>query len=112
MILSVISTSSLSKKLEILKLVPAQAGVYFFIPFKLKGRRLDTLFLSQESGVRMNENYREARRNNCRSIFLPLSVQNLSILGLMELKPCTFFAPKRLQPLSVNTFRVNQQALK
>ena len=59
----------------------------------------------------MNGNYKEDRRNNCRSIFLPLSVQNLSILGLTELKPCTFFTPKRLKPLSVNTFRVNQQAL-
>ena len=59
----------------------------------------------------MNGNYKEGRRNHCRSIFLPLSVQNLSILGLTELKPCTFFTPKRLKPLSVNTFRVNQQAL-
>ena len=95
MILSVISTSSLSKKLEILKLVPAQAGVYFFIPFKLKGRRLDTLFLSQESGVRMNENYREARRNHCRSIFLPLSVQNLEYFRLNGAKTLHFFRAQK-----------------
>ncbi|WP_287523941.1 hypothetical protein [Okeania sp. SIO2C2] len=59
----------------------------------------------------MNGNYRESSRKNCRSIFLPLSAQNVSILGNSELKADTFFAAKRLQPLSVNAFIVNQQTL-
>ncbi|NEP87098.1 MAG: hypothetical protein F6K18_09790 [Okeania sp. SIO2C2] len=59
----------------------------------------------------MNANYREGSRKNCRSIFLSLFAQNVSILGNSELKADTFFAAKRLKPLSVNVFIVNHQVL-
>ncbi|RQH05100.1 hypothetical protein D5R40_31680 [Okeania hirsuta] len=50
-------------------------------------------------------------RRNCPLIFPPLSAQNANFLSLSNRQACTFFAPKSLNPLSVNTLRVNQQAL-
>ncbi|NET75586.1 MULTISPECIES: hypothetical protein [Okeania] len=66
---------------------------------------------SQESGVRINGNYRGGRKKSCPLIFLPLSALNTNFLNFLDQKASTFFDPKRLKPSSVNSLRFNQQSL-
>ncbi|NEO54902.1 MAG: hypothetical protein F6K54_18560 [Okeania sp. SIO3B5] len=47
----------------------------------------------------------------CPKIVLPQSSQNTSFFSFLDRKACTFLDLKRHLPLSVNTFRINQQAL-
>ena len=43
--------------------------------------------------------------------FSTLRYQNPNFISLSSSKSSTFFAPKRLEPLSVNGFRLNQPAI-
>ena len=65
---------------------------------------------NQESGVRINGNYRGNQKNHP-LIFLPLSNQNAKFLNLSSWKACTLWYLKILKPLFVKTLIFSQQTL-
>ncbi|WP_124143270.1 hypothetical protein [Okeania hirsuta] len=66
----------------------------------------------QETGDRRNGNERGGRSKNCPKIVLPNyepKIRSMQEREELKTRHCNS-TPKRLKPLSVNTFRFNQQA--
>lgn len=53
-------------------------------------------------------NYRKSSSKNCPLILMPLSTENVNLLGFLDRKAGFFFFSDMVKPLSVNTLKVDQ----